>query len=72
MSQQQQSATVIAGRMIGVFRLRTLISALELEIKGMKGRFNAYMILKRELGCKGSRAGVLKFAREVLADVSSW
>jgi len=65
-------ATIISGSAIGVFRLATLISALKLEIAGMKGRVNAYMTLKRELGCKGSRAGVLKYAEEVLADVANW
>ncbi len=70
---QQQSATAIAGRMIGIFRLRTLISACELEGKGLKRRGeSALKILKRDLGCKGSREGVLKYAREVLADVSNW
>ena len=69
---QRQTATVITGRMIGVYRLRVLISALELEIKGLKGRVNAYMTLKRELGCKGSREGVLRYAKEVLADVQNW
>ena len=67
-----QRATIITGRMIGVYRLKVLISALKLEIQGTKGRFNAYMTLKRELGCKGSREGVLRYAEEVLIDVQNW
>ena len=62
----------ITGRMIGVVRLSTLIAALKLEIAGMKGRTNAYMTLKRELRCKGSRAGVLAYAQEVRAAVAKW
>ena len=63
---------VISGSTIGVYRLKVLISALKLEIKGMKGRFNAYMTLKRELGYKGSREKVLTYAEEVLANVQNW
>jgi len=70
---QQETAAVISGRSIGIFRLKTLISALELEIKGMTKRGDsAYKILKRELHCKGSKQGVLNYANEVLASVKSW
>jgi len=70
---QHQTATVITGRMIGVYRLRVLITRCELEGKGLRGRGESSLkILKRELGCKGSREGVLKYAREVLANVQNW
>lgn len=70
---QQNTATVITGRAIGIFRLKALISALELELKGLKKRGDsAYKILKMELHCKGSKQGVLKYAREVLASVKDW
>jgi hypothetical protein len=62
-----QTPAIIAGRMIGVIRLNTLIKAVELE----EGD-SALRTLKRELRCKGSRDGVLAFAREVLATVKDW
>ena len=40
------------------FRLLTLRKALELEIMGYGGRCNAYDIIKRETGLKGSRKQV--------------
>ena len=67
-----QTPIAITGRMIGALKLSTLIKALELEIAGMKGRVNAYMTLKRELSCKGSRAGVLAYAKEVRAEIANW
>lgn len=64
---------IITGRNIGVFRLRVLISACELEGKGLKRRgMSALQILKRELKIKGSRKTVLTAAREALANVASW
>lgn len=68
----RQKPSVITGRMIGVLRLTTLIKALELEIQGLTDKVNAYRSLKRELGIKGSREGVLRCAKEVLADVKNW
>jgi hypothetical protein len=68
-----QTPAVITGRMIGVHRLNVLISACELEGKGLRRRGeSALKILKRELRCKGSRDGVLAYAREVLANVQNW
>lgn len=67
-----QTPIAITGRMIGALKLSTLIKALELELKGLKGRVNAYMALKRELNCKGSREGVLKYAKEVRAEIAKW
>lgn len=70
---QQDTAAVIVGRGIGVYRLRTLISALQLEIQGMKKRGDsAYKILKMELHCKGSKQGVLNYAKDVLATLPRW
>lgn len=64
---------VISGAAIGVFRLRTLISALKLEIQGMSRKgTSAYVLLKRELGIKGSREKVLAQAEQCLADVAKW
>jgi hypothetical protein len=64
---KHQTPAVITGRMIGVLRLNTLIKACELE----DGE-SALKTLKRELCCKGSRDGVLAYAREVLANVRNW
>lgn len=65
---------VISGAAIGVFRLKVLISACELEAKGLKmtrGQ-SALAILKRELRIKGNRAKVLAAAKESLANVANW
>jgi hypothetical protein len=54
------SASVLTGSQIGHLRARTLLSALKLEIKGMrrsKGP-SAYSIIKREYGFRGSRQSV--------------
>jgi len=67
------TATVLTGRAIGVARLRILISACELEGKGLKRRgASALSILKRELRVKGNREKVLAQARAVLANVANW
>lgn len=64
---------IISGKQIGVFRLRVLISACELEGKGLKRRgVSALAILKRELHVKGNRDTVLEAARASLADVANW
>lgn len=64
---------IISGRQIGIFRLKVLISACELEGKGLKRRgVSALSILKRELGIKGNRETVLTAAREMFADVANW
>ena len=69
----KQTQAVLAGRMIGVFRLRVLITRCNLEKMGIHGRGpSAFKILKRELGCKGSNEGVLRYAKEVLASVKDW
>ena len=58
--------TIITGPAINVFRLRTLISALKLEILGMKRRGrSAYSILKDELRISGNREKVLAKAEEI-------
>lgn len=56
-----------AGRSLGVLRLTHLIQKCEEE----KGD-TAFRILKRVMQVRGDRAGVLKFAREVLAKVNEW
>lgn len=59
---------VITGSQIDTFRFKTLVSALRLEILGMKRRgTSAYVILKREYGLKGDKASVLKQATEMLS-----
>jgi len=64
---------VISGAAIGVFRLKVLISACELEAKGLKRRgVSALALLKRELGVKGNRDKVLEAARLSLANVDKW
>lgn len=66
-------AKVITGNAINVFRLKTLISGAKLEASGMRltrGR-SCLAILKTELGCKGSRAGVVRFAEEKLAELQT-
>ena len=56
-----QNITVIEGEAnVRNARILTLRAALKLEIKGLRGRFNAYKIIKAELGFKGSRASVLE------------
>lgn len=58
--------TTITGPAINVFRLRTLISALKLEMLGMKRRGkSAYAILKDELGISGSRQKVYDQAMKI-------
>lgn len=64
---------VISGAHIGIFRLKTLISACELEAKGLGRRgVSALALLKRELGVKGNREKVLEAARLSLANVAHW
>lgn len=43
---------------IARFRLLTLRQALKLELSGMRGKFNAYQIIKQETGLKGTRQAV--------------
>ena len=63
----------ISGAAIGVYRLRALISACELEAQGLRRRGgSAFAILKKELGVRGNRDKVLELARESLANVHKW
>jgi hypothetical protein len=63
------TASVITGPQVDRFRLYALVSALQLEIKGMKRRGpSAYAILKSEHNLKGSRESVLSQARQLLAE----
>lgn len=43
---------------IRMVRLLALRGALKLEILGLRGRVNAYQIVKREFGFKGNRQAV--------------
>lgn len=54
-------AIVFIGSQIEAMRLLTLRSMLELELKGMRRSRppSAYVIIKRDLGLKGSRENVL-------------
>jgi hypothetical protein len=58
---------MLTGTNIGIYRLITLQSMLELEIKGMgrRGR-SAYSIIKQELDLKGNRASVLEQVGEYI------
>lgn len=67
-----QTPARITGRMVGVTRLNQLITALTKENAGELVGFNAYLTTKVELGIKGSRDGVLEYAREVLSGVATW
>ena len=48
------------------FRLLTLRQALKLEIQGMRGRFNAYQIIKQETGLKGNKQAVFNQLSKLL------
>jgi hypothetical protein len=53
--------TVITGDEIQKFRQQTLLKALLLEIKGLKGsRFSAYAIIKKEFGLRGNRESIYR------------
>jgi len=67
-----QTPVRITGRMVGVTRLNQLIQALTDENEGRMVRFNAYLTTKRELGIKGSREGVLEYAKEVRSNIANW
>ena len=43
---------------IRAYRLLALRAVLGLEVKGMKGRVNAYATIKREFNLKGTKAQV--------------
>lgn len=52
---------------IAVFRLKTLRSALKLEMKGLKRRGkSAYSIIKNEFGLKGNRESVLEQLNKII------
>ena len=59
--------TAFTSQDIQAWRLRTLRSALKLEILGMKRRGqSAYSILKVEFGFKGNKAKVLEQVDELI------
>jgi len=55
--------------MIALYRLKTLRSALGLEIKGLKktGR-SAYVIIKAELQLKGNKVRVFEKINEIISE----
>lgn len=64
----ENGATIITGKAIDWFRMRTLQSALKLELAGLKGRVNAYALIKQEFGLKGTKERVYEqFAAMVAA-----
>ena len=54
---------------INAFRLLALKGALTLEVIGLKGRFNAYKIVKEEFGFKGNKEKVLGLFVQHLKDI---
>lgn len=61
-------ATISNPEHIELFRLKTLRSALRLEIVGLKRRGRSvYSIIKQELGLKGSREKVYEQLGEHIA-----
>jgi len=59
--------SAIDGKNAYRFRLRTLRSALRLEIHGMKKRGqSAYSIIKAEFGLKGNKRSVLEQINEII------
>ncbi len=66
----KETPAIKTGRALGVFRLNELIR--DVQSDDQQTRNVALRALKRGLGCKGSVAGVLRYAREVLAEVKNW
>ena len=66
----EHGATIVTGEAIDWFRMRTLLSALKLEIVGLKGRVNAYAVIKREFGLKGGRERVYEQFAAMVADAA--
>ena len=58
--------TVITGDQIQKFRQLSLLKALSLEIKGLKGRFSTYAIIKKEFNLRGSRESVYKQFEQIV------
>lgn len=54
---------------VNAFRLLALKGALKLEVLGMKGRFNAYKIIKNEFGFKGNKKKVYDLYVQHLKDI---
>ena len=67
-----ESPAIITGREIGATRLTQIIEGLEAEIAGLETHFDAYNVAKRELGAKGTRQGILNYAKECLATIAEW
>jgi hypothetical protein len=54
---------------IRAYRLLALRAALGLEVKGMRGRVNAYATIKKEFGLKGSKAKVYELYEAKLREL---
>lgn len=61
-------ATVLTGEDIKNYRALVLLSALRLEVKGMKRRGpSVYSVVKREFNLKGSKLSVLNQLESILS-----
>ena len=58
--------TMITGKQIPIFRLKTLYTGIKLEGKGIKASkgLSCLTIVKKEFGWKGNRAKILKLLAE--------
>jgi hypothetical protein len=54
---------------IRAYRLLALRAALGLEVKGLKGRVNAYATIKKEFNLKGSKAKVYELYEAKLREM---
>ncbi len=59
---------VITGEGIEIYRLLALRGALKLEVLGMKGRVNAFKMVKELTGLKGTKAAVLAAYENLLRE----
>ena len=56
----KNGTTIITGQAIDYFRMRTLLSGLKLELKGLKMSrgVSCYAIIKKEFGLRGNKQKV--------------
>lgn len=54
---------------IHAYRLLALRAALGLEVKGLRARFSAYAIIKKEFGLKGTKAKVYELYEAKLREL---
>jgi len=61
-------ATILTGAQIDRFRAKVLLSALKLEMLGMKRNgASAYSIIRKDYGLKGSKKAVAQQLTDLLA-----